>query len=89
METSAPVYQVVPLADLRESEHNPRTHYDPAAIAELADSIKARGVLTPLLVRPLGVGYEIAAGHRARARPSSSSSNASGWSQLSIGLRFG
>lgn len=33
-------------------------------IAELAASIKARGVLQPILVRPLGTGYELVAGER-------------------------
>lgn len=52
------------IAELHESPLNPRTHYDPAALKELADSIAKVGVLTPLLVRPNATGYEVAAGHR-------------------------
>lgn len=60
------VLQLLALADLRESPHNPRKHFDPAKLGELAESIRKSGILTPLLVRPLaqdGV-FEIAAGHR-------------------------
>lgn len=60
--------QFIPLAQLQESKHNPRKHYDPAALAELADSLRSTGQLTPILARPIGNGktptYEIAAGHR-------------------------
>jgi ParB/RepB/Spo0J family partition protein len=63
---SSGAFQYLPLADLRESPLNPRKHFDPAKLAELAASIKAKGVLTPLLVRPVakGAAYEIGAGHR-------------------------
>lgn len=42
----------------------PRRHFDEAALAELAESIKEHGVLLPLVVRPKGDGYEIVAGER-------------------------
>jgi len=64
MTTATLGYQVVPLADLHESKRNPRKHFNAEALAELAASIAAKGVLTPLLVRPNAAGYEIAAGHR-------------------------
>lgn len=35
------------------SKTNPRTHFDPAYIQELANSIKEHGILQPILVRPL------------------------------------
>lgn len=52
------------LANLKESDTNPRRHFDKGYIAELAASVKEKGVLSPLLVRPLngGPGYEIIAG---------------------------
>lgn len=51
---------------LDESKANPRTRFDEKALDALADSIRAHGVLTPLLVRPIldGTRFEIAAGHR-------------------------
>jgi ParB family transcriptional regulator, chromosome partitioning protein len=43
----------------------PRTHFDEQALLALAESIKLRGVLQPVLVRPLPGGtYELIAGER-------------------------
>lgn len=43
----------------------PRTHFDEAALDELAKSIRARGVIQPIIVRPLGDGrYQLVAGER-------------------------
>jgi ParB family chromosome partitioning protein len=42
----------------------PRTDIDEEAIAKLADSIGKVGLLQPILVRPLGEGYQIIAGER-------------------------
>jgi len=57
--------QTVPLDQLREHPDNPRSHFDPAQLAELADSIKAKGILNPLLVRPNGKkGFQVLAGAR-------------------------
>jgi ParB-like chromosome segregation protein Spo0J len=36
-----------------EFTFNPRKNFDPAKLAELSESIKASGVLQPILVRPL------------------------------------
>lgn len=44
---------------------NPRKHFDEAALDELAASIAARGVIQPVIVRPLGAGrYQLVAGER-------------------------
>lgn len=42
----------------------PRTDIDEDAVAELSDSIAKRGLLQPIIVRPLGEGYQIIAGER-------------------------
>ena len=43
----------------------PRTHFDEAALGELAESIRARGVIQPIIVRPRGEGhYQLVAGER-------------------------
>lgn len=49
----------------------PRKQFDPAALADLADSIRQHGVLQPLVVRPMPDGsYQLVAGERRwRARP--------------------
>jgi ParB family chromosome partitioning protein len=64
--TPAPAaYRLVAIEEIVESAWNPRRHYDEAALAELAESIRKHGILTPLLVRPVaGSRFEIAAGHR-------------------------
>ena len=50
---------------LRPGRFQPRTRMDPQSIAELADSIKAQGVIQPILVRPVENGkFEIIAGER-------------------------
>jgi ParB family transcriptional regulator, chromosome partitioning protein len=42
----------------------PRTHFDEASLASLAESIRSHGVVQPLLVRRRGDGYELIAGER-------------------------
>ena len=68
METSAvhaTEYRDLPLAVLSESATNPRRVFEDEALKELAASIRAQGVLSPLLVRPLEErGFEIIAGAR-------------------------
>jgi ParB family chromosome partitioning protein len=55
----------LPLARLRAGRYQPRTQMDETALAELADSIRAQGVIQPILVRPVEAGqYEIIAGER-------------------------
>lgn len=55
----------VALSRLRPGRYQPRTRMDPGSLAELADSIRAQGVMQPILVRPIQDGhYEIIAGER-------------------------
>jgi len=55
----------LPVTRLRPGKYQPRTRMDPQALAELADSIRAQGVMQPILVRPVDSGqYEIIAGER-------------------------
>jgi ParB family chromosome partitioning protein len=50
---------------LRPGKYQPRTRMDEASLAELADSIRARGVIQPIVVRPVDdAHYEILAGER-------------------------
>src|SRR5258706_12840082 len=56
---------LVPLKDLTVGK-NVRTPSD-AGIAELAASVKANGILQPLLVRPKGAKYQLVCGHRRLA----------------------
>ena len=55
----------LPVGSLRPGKYQPRTRMDEASLAELADSIRARGVIQPVVVRPVGPSqYEILAGER-------------------------
>ncbi|CAN5563714.1 ParB/RepB/Spo0J family partition protein [soil metagenome] len=49
---------------LRPNRHQPRTTMDDAKIEELARSIRANGIIQPILVRRAEDGYEIIAGER-------------------------
>jgi len=56
----------VPLSSLKASRFNPRRDFSDVQLDELAASIRERGLVQPLVVRPLGGGdrYEIVAGER-------------------------
>ena len=54
----------IDLKEIRVSGDQPRKRLDEAAIAELAASIADKGVLQPILVRPVEGGFEIVAGER-------------------------
>ena len=55
----------IPTELIGPSPHQPRTTFDEAGLLALAESIKVRGVLQPVLVRPIPGGtYELVAGER-------------------------
>ena len=55
----------LPIARIEPHPEQPRRHFDEAALDELAASIAARGVIQPVIVRPLGEGrYQLVAGER-------------------------
>jgi ParB family transcriptional regulator, chromosome partitioning protein len=55
----------IPLDLLQRGKYQPRTHMDKGALEDLAASIKAQGVVQPIVVRPITNGnYEIVAGER-------------------------
>ncbi|SDJ69541.1 chromosome segregation DNA-binding protein [Pseudomonas delhiensis] len=57
--------QHLPLDLIQRGKYQPRRDMDPQALEELALSIKAQGVMQPIVVRPIGKGrYEIIAGER-------------------------
>ena len=57
---------MLPITVLRPNPDQPRRHFDPESLRELADSIKAQGIIQPLLVRPMAdnATYQIVAGER-------------------------
>jgi ParB family chromosome partitioning protein len=64
--TQAEDQRSVPLSSLKASRFNPRRDFSEEQLEELATSIRERGLVQPLVVRPLGGGdrYEIVAGER-------------------------
>lgn len=46
------------------NRYQPRTHFSPAELEELCESIKSQGIIQPLLVRKDTNGYELVAGER-------------------------
>ncbi len=57
--------QQLPLGRIRPNPFQPRKHFDEEAMASLVDSIKAVGILQPVLVRATGEGdFELIAGER-------------------------
>jgi ParB family transcriptional regulator, chromosome partitioning protein len=57
--------RTLPVAFLQPGRYQPRKTFDEQPLADLAASIKEKGVLSPILVRPIGADrYEIVAGER-------------------------
>jgi ParB family chromosome partitioning protein len=55
----------LPIDDIQPSPYQPRREFDDDALEELAASIKAQGLLQPVVVRPRPLGgYELIAGER-------------------------
>lgn len=55
----------LPIDSIRPGKYQPRSFMNEAALDELAASIRAQGIIQPLIVRELGLGdYELIAGER-------------------------
>jgi ParB family chromosome partitioning protein len=52
------------VAAIEPNPHQPRKAIEPAALTELADSIRAEGLLQPIVVRKLGEKFQLIAGER-------------------------
>jgi ParB family transcriptional regulator, chromosome partitioning protein len=64
-QTQSDALRNLPIDALQPGKYQPRTRMDQEALAELAESIKAQGVMQPILVRPVAEErYEIIAGER-------------------------
>jgi ParB family chromosome partitioning protein len=57
-------FREIDLAKIKPSPTQPRVHFDEEALDELAESIRQRGVLQPILLRAEGDSYIIIAGER-------------------------
>ena len=57
-------YILCPIGDISPSKVQPRKDFNEQQLQELADSIKEKGVIEPLIVRRSEAGYELIAGER-------------------------
>ena len=64
MSKRRPTLQHIPIELLVRGKYQPRQHFDPEKLRELADSITSTGLLQPIVVRPVQNRYEIVAGER-------------------------
>ncbi|TAK75629.1 MAG: ParB/RepB/Spo0J family partition protein [Gammaproteobacteria bacterium] len=65
MQKRRPTLQHIAIDLLVRGKYQPRQHFDPEKLQELADSIKSTGgLLQPIVVRPAHQQYEIVAGER-------------------------
>ena len=54
----------LPMEKIHRNPHQPRQNWDDRKLFELAESIKANGLIQPILVRQMGEGYQLIAGER-------------------------
>jgi ParB family chromosome partitioning protein len=52
------------IEEIRPHRSQPRKHFDESKLLELAETIKEKGILDPLMVRRIDGGYELIAGER-------------------------
>ncbi|MDD3180984.1 MAG: ParB/RepB/Spo0J family partition protein [Opitutaceae bacterium] len=57
-------YQDIPLHLIEPNPYQPRREMNPEQMAELIESIRAEGLLQPVVVRPVGGKYQLIAGER-------------------------
>jgi ParB family chromosome partitioning protein len=62
--TEDSTYQELPISQVKGNPNQPRTVFDDETLSQLSESIKAAGVVQPVIVRHLGDGYELIAGER-------------------------
>lgn len=63
-ETGSEPEATIEIDKITRNPNQPRKNFDETALQELADSIKQNGVLQPILVRKVGIKYQIIAGER-------------------------
>ena len=54
----------IKVSEIKPNPNQPRRNFDSKALDELTNSIKEKGVITPITIRQLDKGYEIIAGER-------------------------
>lgn len=63
-ETASTGLNEIPVDQICRGRYQPRREMDNETLEELANSIRAQGVMQPIVIRPVETGYEIIAGER-------------------------
>ena len=59
-----PDFLRIPVSEIRGGGQQPRRSFSPEELRDLVESIREKGVLQPVIVRPTAAGYELVAGER-------------------------
>jgi len=59
-----PRHEMIPLDSISPNPMQPRRRFNEESLEELAASLKEHGLVQPIIVRPVGTGYEILVGER-------------------------
>jgi ParB family chromosome partitioning protein len=54
----------IKVEEIRISGHQPRRSFSPEELGDLVESVREKGILQPVIVRPTNAGYELVAGER-------------------------
>jgi len=63
-EGSEDTMKQLPVESIHRGKYQPRLHINHETLQELAESIRAQGLVQPVVVRPIADGYELIAGER-------------------------
>jgi len=56
--------EMIPVRSIQPNPYQPRTAWNPEDLADLAESIRINGVIQPIIVRQVGLHYQVIAGER-------------------------
>ena len=59
-----PDFLHIPVSEIRGSGQQPRRSFSPEELRDLVESIREKGILQPVIVRPTAAGFELVAGER-------------------------
>jgi len=57
-------FKMIPLSEIHPDKNQPRKFFDDDSLKELTESVREKGVLQPIMVRPNGNGYILVCGER-------------------------
>ena len=64
IDRSSDIISKIRVNDIKANPNQPRRYFDSSKLSDLINSIKQKGVITPITVRKIRSGYELVAGER-------------------------